>query len=109
MADHVAATAFVLSALMAGDRKAPSAALDMALSSADAQTRLYSADSVTFPTQAWRDAFVRHTARTFRYAAALIEGDMAAFEEWFAKAGSTRDELAALWMGASRGPAEKKG
>lgn len=100
MADHVAAVAFFLQSLRAGNPSDAAAAIDMAVSSVEAQTRLYSADSVRFPTEAWRDAFLRHTSRTFGYAHALMAGKIDAFGTAFSESQGTRDELAAIWMGA---------
>lgn len=101
MADHVAAIAFFLQSLRAGSNSDAAAAIDLAVASVEAQTRLYSADSVRFPTAAWRDAFLRHTARTFAYAQALITGDVKSFGSMFSESQSTRDELASIWMGSS--------
>jgi hypothetical protein len=99
MADHVAAISFFLQSLRAGNSENASAAIDLAVTSVEAQTRLYSADSVRFPSEAWRDAFLRHTARTFAYAQALMTGNMDAFGASFAGSQSSRDELSAIWMG----------
>jgi hypothetical protein len=101
MADHVAAISFFLQSLRAGSHKDAAAALDLAVASVESQTRLYSADSVRFPTEAWRDAFLRHTVRTFAYAQALMSGNLDVFGTSFAESQASRDELAAIWMGAA--------
>ena len=103
MSDHVACIAAFGDACARRDVRSMQVFLDQAAANVGEQARLYSADSLHFPENRWRDAFLKHTVRTAAYFKALMDGDKPGFEKSFRDALVARDEIASLWIEALGG------
>ena len=98
MGEQVALLSAFADAAAASRKPAMGAFLDQAIENVEEQSRLYSADSVNFPKDRFRDAFLRHTVRTAAYIQALMAGEKRMFESSFSKALEARNELSGIWL-----------